>query len=751
MEVDKPKFGDDQSLSPYISEVDNFFGDPQVLPRVGEEYQAKVLPLIPSDGDLTSKPRWTSLKDERNKEGVILPNNVCSVLQADGVNTQLVVENCLENSHKLNLGDGSNNLPSLSSWGDADYNSFLLGLYTFGKDFNLIKRFVESKQMGDILLFYYGKFYGSSGFRRWSDCRKVKSRRCVSGQKIYSGWRLQELLSRVSSRVSVVSQTLLIEASRMFEQGSTPFEDFVFALKEMVGLSNLVAAVGIGTGKQDLTNTAESSRKYNALPARPEIPVGEAWSSLSLGEILKFLRGDFRLSKARSNDLFWEAVWPRLLAKGWHSEQPKEPGVSGSKHSLVFLIPGIQEFARDSLVKGNDYFDSVTDILNKVASDPVLLELQREADGVMPAEGLRNKPSTAPDMNGVMKRPSRQYLQPRIPKGDFSSVMFMIVDTSLINQGKTSVRELRHLPVELMDVAANPFRNHRKRRDPCDVSKVEADSLDRRTSSETSSCFTPVDADKSKSCHEEDVKKLRPKLLKKPRKNWEMKSSGHLYGGIGIKTEQKNSASLLAKPKKAEVDDFSGRKIHKLEPSRGTSSHFKSKEMVLSLAASYSFPKKNLLPDCSKDETKSTTQNNDSIRTMIDLNLPQVSSDPVAEEECSIPEGGPSCLTASPSPSEHQAHDTEFSNLSAAVELPSNNGRRQSTRNRPLTTRALEAIECGLLDMKKNMKRKKYTRKAPATYVEMSDQPEASDDGRVVSSADHKELVGHDNEVKATE
>uniref|UniRef100_A0A0R0I5U8 SANT domain-containing protein n=1 Tax=Glycine max TaxID=3847 RepID=A0A0R0I5U8_SOYBN len=46
-----------------------------------------------------------------------------------------------------------------NSWSDADVKSFLLGLFIFGKNFLNIKRFLENKGMGEILSFYYGKFY----------------------------------------------------------------------------------------------------------------------------------------------------------------------------------------------------------------------------------------------------------------------------------------------------------------------------------------------------------------------------------------------------------------------------------------------------------------------------------------------------------------------------------------------------------------------------------------------------------------
>lgn len=88
-----------------------------------------------------------------------------------------------------------------------------LGLYIFGKNLVAVKKFVNSKEMGDILAFYYGKFYRSDGYRRWSECRKLRSRRSIHGQKIFTGWRQQELLSRLLSHVSQECQSVLLEVS----------------------------------------------------------------------------------------------------------------------------------------------------------------------------------------------------------------------------------------------------------------------------------------------------------------------------------------------------------------------------------------------------------------------------------------------------------------------------------------------------------------------------------------------------------
>jgi len=76
-------------------------------------------------------------------------------------------------------------------------------------------------------------------------------------------------------------------------------EEFVAKLKALAGPNALVQAVGIGKGKEDLTAAVIHPRKTNPVStSRYEIPPGNAWSELSTEEIIKFVNGYFRLSKA---------------------------------------------------------------------------------------------------------------------------------------------------------------------------------------------------------------------------------------------------------------------------------------------------------------------------------------------------------------------------------------------------------------------------------------------------------------------
>jgi hypothetical protein len=213
-------------------------------------------------------------------------------------------------------------------------------------------------------------------------------------------------------------------------------KEFVFSLKSIVGTEVFVEAVGLGKGKDDLTQfVAEQSKPNQALTSPSDLPIaGKDWSSLGLEDIIKLLSVDSRRSKARSNDIFWEVVWPRLLGKGWHSEQPKD--VRKAKNCIVFLVPGIKRFSRSELTKGTDYFDSVRDVLQKVAADPALLEL--EADGL----DLATEKKAGGITNMELKRDSPLEAYQELPK-------FPIVDTSLVEgEEPFNVLEMRNLPAD---------------------------------------------------------------------------------------------------------------------------------------------------------------------------------------------------------------------------------------------------------------------------------------------------------------
>ncbi|GLJ30131.1 hypothetical protein SUGI_0595940 [Cryptomeria japonica] len=339
-------------------------------------------------------------------------------------------------------------------WTETEEDVFLLALYIFGKNFTSVQSFMETKKMKDILVYYYTKFYGTESYCRWAESRKIKSRKCFQGQRIFSGWRQQELSMRLLPHVPEHLKDKIPDAMKGFNEGRVTIEEFVNELKTLVGLITFVQAIGIGKGNHDLTAPLMDPMKTNqVVSARCEIPMGRACSSLSAEEIVKFLTGDYRLSKARSNDLFWEAVWPRLLARGWHSEQPDDQAFLGSKQSLVFLIPGVQKFSRRILVKGVHYFDSLSEVLSRVALEPRLLDPPKPEMGEMMGSKLKPECLWTAEIleeQSDRMRESPCYLQPRYHRSDIESYVFTIIDTSLASEGEDigCVRQNRMLPTE---------------------------------------------------------------------------------------------------------------------------------------------------------------------------------------------------------------------------------------------------------------------------------------------------------------
>ena len=273
---------DEQSLSPEFSDVYDVFGDPDVFPRVGEGYQVEIPPMISKSGYswLQKKSHEAEstasalhafgvglpipliwIKDEQDNNDHSPLKNACNSagvankiesskkecikesqndLDYDKPNPKLeVVDNTLVN--RMELGDlGNSNVkqetqiwvhekhrdkdhclvPGSASdtWNEIEEGSFILGLYIFGKNLVQVKKFIGNKKMGDILSFYYGKFYKSDRYQRWSGCRKMRSRKCIFGQKIFTGPRQQELLSRLLPNVSEECRNKLLEVLLKFFQ-----------------------------------------------------------------------------------------------------------------------------------------------------------------------------------------------------------------------------------------------------------------------------------------------------------------------------------------------------------------------------------------------------------------------------------------------------------------------------------------------------------------------------------------------------
>ncbi|KAJ7977960.1 Arginine-glutamic acid dipeptide repeat protein [Quillaja saponaria] len=524
-----------QSNAPSSPDMSDIVGARQLNPRLGDEYQVEIPPMItesenlqpltnPADLEMLDvmhsfaiglpiplmlinyevddieDERQESFSDNDNADSVLEPTEAIKVkgnyilgekgldlnvesLDFELDNSQTSRQTNIETtvagkteSHQRHSSKKYCLVPGTlgNHWSNADVKPFLLGLFIFGKNFIQIKRFLENKEMRDILSFYYGEFYRSDEYRRWSNRRKKKGRKCIRGQKIFTGWRQHELLSRLLPHVSKEFKDTFLEVSKSYAESKSSLEEYVSFLKSTVGLSTLVEAVGIGEGKKDLTTLALEPGKINQVfPIPPCIPTGRAWSSLEPTEIMKFLTGGVRLSKARCNDIFWEAVWPRLLARGWHSEQPNNQGYVSSKDNLVFLIPGVKKFSRRKLVKGYQYFDSVSDVLSKVASEPKLLELEVEGARVGGCNGDGCIPGAASDQDDPSDDHRHCYLKPRVSTYSSDYMKFTVVDTSVLHGGK--LRELKYLPFDfkMTSKLANQLRGNGSN---CSLDKMEVDA-----------------------------------------------------------------------------------------------------------------------------------------------------------------------------------------------------------------------------------------------------------------------------------
>ena len=252
------------------SEDSDMFEEPQILPRVGAQYQVKVPSLIRvseylrlsnslAEAEITfGGPHnilmgmpiplvWISEETENKKleqheafkgcDDISNKNEspksecieITAKLKVEPIDMKSVNRTKLDESENLLLlengtmaqlqpehgGKGHLLVPGGlgDKWSNIEEASFLLGLYIFGKNLVVVKKFIESKQMGDILSYYYGRFYASETYQRWSELRKIKNRKCIIGQRIFTGLRHQELLSRLLPHVSEECKNTILEVS----------------------------------------------------------------------------------------------------------------------------------------------------------------------------------------------------------------------------------------------------------------------------------------------------------------------------------------------------------------------------------------------------------------------------------------------------------------------------------------------------------------------------------------------------------
>ncbi|KAK1385645.1 SANT domain-containing protein [Heracleum sosnowskyi] len=733
---------DDHSLNAESSDACGVFDEPELVPRVDDEYQVEIPALV-------TGPKYEhylkSPIDVENRGHI--PFDFCLGLSVPVTWNKNVnkVSGVLKNGEQENSGHSTDVFNSGAPlkfesveekmdpyqgscdflvpgvcgdiWNDIEEESFLLGLYIFGKEFSQLKRFVGSKKMEDILLLYHGKFYRSIEFTRWTKItkrRKVKSKKWAYGQRMFSGLRLKELLSRILPQVSEECKKELKEVSTKFAEVCISLEDYVSSLKAIVGIQTFIEAVAIGKGKKDLTSMASAQ-------LRPEVPIDKPYSSLTRTEIIDILTGGDRLSKAKASNLFWDAVWPRLLDRGWQSEKPKNQAyVPGANNSLVFLTPGVKKFSKSRLVKGTHYYVSVTDILSKVVSEPELLKLDTEED-----EGKKKDEDGWVEMNNVQEKlPEKRhcYLQPRTPSRDMYVVKFTVVDTSLAN-GEV-FRELRTLPKDVLkmksfsedsdngtsevstngsDCAYNMFVNQETKSTTSEKNLSERGKTLDSSSSDQQAQIRGPDSLKL-------VKKSQPNKL-----YGDEQTRNPVKGHLSQKSKRKNLDSLASATKRhrtifacSNEEMGYGRNTLPLVAKSGEDAHgfctdnHDPNDKALEIGSSQDRLSFTISPKDSSPQSTEGAQNdichgpeNPQSRPIIDLNLPQ---EPVEFDDGIFMTGLTNMQNDITS---KQKDDFCAPKTSADIGVPEHpiniNSRRQSTRNRPPTARALEALVNGYL------------------------------------------------------
>ncbi|KAF2314964.1 hypothetical protein GH714_037368 [Hevea brasiliensis] len=741
------------SSSPY--EMGDIFGDPQVLPHVGDEYQAEIPPLI-AECDLLQL-----INTSRNSDFMLnihqpfllgLPLLLMwSHAGVESINGTVEFENSEESQITTNNESPEHKVEPLDTISGYGKN---IGIHSniqqaAGSDKMEVDSVLlpESAIKMDLLERGFCPLPGLLG-ESWTDVehdsfflvvRVPKAKKQTKYPWTKDIYRVEATgtIITIFSHVSQKCQGVLLEVSRAFTEGKISFAEYVFTLKGAVGINMLIEAVGIGKGKHDLTGTAMEPIKPNhTISVRPEIPIGKACSSLTSADIIKFLTGNFRLSKARSSDLFWEAVWPRLLTKGWHSEQPKDNGFSGSKHSLVFLIPGVKKFSRRRLVKGNHYFDSVSDVLNKVASEPGLLDLETEtANASQHKEECGWDPSLKEDQDDVSSKQRRCYLQPRTPNYNRHVQKFTVVDTSLAHGAEQpKVRELRSLPVETTSVSTSSSLSSETEEDTSEDSQEESEEIntsnpaddvtEKRICVDSSYCTSGLLNSGTHSNPDPSTAAVEISLINdnEERKTLKYQFSRKVKSGCSKYlvpiTKQQDTIACDPGQSNWSTKNMSTDKNLNIEDE----SHYISKSPDACEDRIFQVGPPQILPFPSSLAKDRPTESNEGIvgenflgreaspekpqsLKLIDLNFPHVSPDFAAEEHImtDVEQNNDSSSFLSGTGQQPESFKICDNGVDPRQQ-PLVNNRRQSTRNRPLTTKALEALELGFFNTKKKRK-----------------------------------------------
>ncbi|GFZ21819.1 hypothetical protein Acr_29g0009810 [Actinidia rufa] len=354
-----------------------------------------------------------------------------------------------------------------------------------------------------------------------------------------------------------------------------------------------------------------------------------------------------------------------------------------------------------------------------VASEPGLLELHTETN-----ESNRNKEEngrtseTKLEQDDLSERKPHCYLQSRTPNHSTDLMKFTVVDTSLADAKVFRVIDLRTLPLE--DSTKTTFRSHSEGndKDSSEVSSEDSDSMDtvlfdlkenNVSNSKKSACIfqmgskhrgVPISNSNSGNAYFKKTKDFTKfSDCKKPRE--------FLKCCKMLKEDTLNSLALVTKRRRRRLLSCTWPEVSHGMLSFSVSQNFSSSETTDSSGNNLHGMKKRVLSTispkgifCDTNFGGEAAYEKPQSRPLIDLNLPQVLPDFETVEASTIELKQPESSTA-PKTSSH-----------VTCSKPNGNSRRQSTRNRPPTVRALEALANGFLTTGRRRNKETSSREA---------------------------------------
>jgi len=363
-----------------------------------------------------------------------------------------------------------------------------------------------------------------------------------------------------------------------------------------------------------------------------------------------------------------------------------------------------------------------------VASDPRLLELEvEEGNESSKVNDERQWNAETADtkmaQNGLSDHRRSCFLRPRLPDCNSDFTKFTVVDTSLAQGGMPSkVRELRSLPAD----ATSSYRSNHRGETNSDSSSEQSSSGDTSSNSQGKSDQRPSDHKEARNNRRStSVQRVQPSQsdhsvthpkLSLPGNGHDLE--GQCYGILidkssvkdtkyqfspRVKSGEENSIASASKRRRLASCKSVGTgsrsfSIPKDDPLKKGEEHLQleSLESNKGIAAE---------DRISQEETNGAAISHEKSqpRTFIDLNLHPQDFDSEGPVDMEV-EGSQDDLGRKDSFEAAQQLDDSRASESNIVlpdgEQPTN-GRRHSTRSRPPTTKALEALACGFLTVRK--------------------------------------------------